>query len=497
MFFLRRQYIALLLALALLLPACSALHPYGLFLPQVDNTTLHAEVFQESLRRIDVYYLEPVALDKLVAGGLNGLTALDPAISAQLTPSHTLRLMKGSTAIFEHPAATANNWQDWGTLTLQGIQAAAAVSPALASATPEAIYDVVLPAMTQQLDGFSHYNTPEDVAADREWDDGYGGIGVTFERGEKGFTVTDVFADSPAAKAGVQTGDLVLAVNGQSLAPFDSKAFSDLVRGPIGTPLTLTISTPPAPPRPVVLIRQHVQPTTVSAHRDGDLGVIRITRFMPATLREFRHAAQQIMWSEPKAIVLDLEHNPGGLLESATDIAGLMLPRGEVARMQGRNPDSTEVFSSYGIDVFKGLPIYVLIDANTASAAEVLTVALQDRGRATVIGSTSFGKGSVQNVGPLPHGGEIAVTWARLFGPSGYTHHHQGIHPDVCVSRAGTTPAKAAQAARLGSERTPLLALQQQAAPDSAAEARLWALCPRSENIEKLALETVKLLENH
>jgi carboxyl-terminal processing protease len=95
------------------------------------------------------------------------------------------------------------------------------------------------------------------------------------------------------------------------------------------------------------------------------------------------------------------------------------------------------------------LPLYVLVDGHTASAAEVLAVALQDRNRATIIGSTSFGKGSVQNVGPLPHGGELAVTWARLFGPSGYSYHHQGVHPDLCLSRPGATPASAASGVNL------------------------------------------------
>lgn len=478
----------------LLLPACTGLPTYGLFLPQVDNNTLHAEVFQESYRRISVFYLEPVAFNRLSVAGLRALKDIDPALSADETSARQIRILRNGQPVSTLPAPAAAEWKSWGELTLQGIRAAATVSPVLAAAPPETVYSTVLPAITAQLDGFSHYNPPEDVKADREWDEGYGGIGVTFERKNDAFVVMDVFIDSPAARAGLRAGDRVVAIDGKPLTGMSAQDFSNHVRGTIGSVVTLTVVSRRDTPRQVPITRAHVQPTTVAARRDGKLGIIRISRFMPATLSEFRRAAQQIMWSQPAAIVLDLQHNPGGILESATDIAAMMVPRGQVSRMEGRHPDATEDFTAYGGDVFNGLPLYVLVDGHTASAAEVLAVALQDRNRATIIGSTSFGKGSVQNVGPLPHGGELAVTWARLFGPSGYSYHHQGVHPDLCLSRPGTTPASAATALTSGSERVPLMELQKQAMHDSAAESRLLALCPRSEDVENLALATVRFL---
>lgn len=416
------------MTILLSLSACSgaglSLPSLGWFPTTLDNTELHQEIFGESYRRLTAYYLEPVDLAQLVPQGLAGLRQIDPAYVPTLAG----------------PPAGATDWRSWGNLTLASINAAQAHSALLAQATPDQIYEAFYPALLAPLDGFSHYVPPLESKAADDLREGYGGIGVTFERKGPNFVVIDTYIDSPAAKAGMSAGQIVYAINGVNAESLSAIEFSEKVRGAVGTSVTLTIGKPGEDRRDVRIIRQHVVPNTVSLRMDRTVAVMRISRFMPGTVNEFRQDARQAVWNHATAVVLDLQRNPGGILESATEIASLLVPRGVVSSTSGRNRDALHTYSSNGADVLDGLPLYVLMDGHSASAAEVLAAALKDRGRATLVGSTSYGKGSVQNVGPLPHGGEIAVTWARLLSPNGYSWVHTGLAPNVCVVTENPCP---------------------------------------------------------
>jgi len=410
----------LLLAFLLLqLSACSSfgLPSLGFYPLKLDNKVLHEEVFTESYRRITAYYLEPADLSKLVPAGLEGLKQIDPAY----TP-----------AVIGH--AKPDDWSRWGEITMASIKAAQASSPKLAAAAPDEIYNAFYTPLMAKLDGFSRYIPPLDSEAENRMRDGYGGIGVTFERRGANFVIIDTFIDSPAQIAGLRAGQVIHAINGINVQSLSINEFSEKVRGPVGTALTLTVAKPGEALRDVRITRAQVIPTTVSLRMERSVAVIRISRFMPGTVREFRQAARQAAWNNATAVIIDLQHNPGGVLESATEIAALLMPRGVVASISGRHPDARHVYSAGGNDILEGRKLFVLMDGRSASAAEVLAAALQDSGRATIIGSTSYGKGSVQNVGPLPHGGELAITWARLLSPRGHSWVHDGIIPTICVT---------------------------------------------------------------
>ncbi len=415
----------LLFVFLLQLTACSSLSlpSLGFYPTQLDNKELHHEVFAESYRRLTAYYIEPVNLAQLVPAGLEGLKQIDPAYTPALTTS---------------PAA--DDWADWGDVTLASIRQAQATSPKLAAATPDDIYNAFYPALMAKLDGFSRYVPPLDAKAEDEMRDGYGGIGVTFERKGNDFAIMDTFIDSPAQRAGLKAGQIIYAINGIPASSLSIADFTSKVRGPVDAPVTLTVGRAGEARRDVVVVRARVIPTTVALTMERSVAVIRISRFMPGTVREFRHAARQAVWNRAIAVVLDMQHNPGGILESATEIAGLLVPKGVVASTTGRHADAAHVYNTSGADILNGLPLYVLIDSRSASAAELLAAALKDRGRATLVGSTSYGKGSVQSVGPLPHGGEIAVTWAHLLSPSGRSWVHEGVTPNVCVLRQSPCP---------------------------------------------------------
>lgn len=406
------------LVLLLQLTACSSLSLPGLgfYATELDNTKLHEEVFAESYRRLAVYYLEPVNLGQLVPAGLAGLKQIDPTYVPAISNQ-----------------AEADDWNRWADITYNSIRNAQAQSSKLAAATPDDIYNAYFPALMAKLDGFSRYVPPLDTKSEKEMQTGYGGIGVTFERKGSNFVIMDTFIDSPAQHAGLKAGQIIHAIDGMPVNELSITEFAEKVRGPVNAPLTLRVARPGEAQQDVRIIRAQVIPTTVALTMERSVAVIRISRFMPGTVREFRQAARQAVWNRSTAVILDMQHNPGGILESAVDIAGLLLPRGSVGSTSGRHPDAQHDYNTSGADILNGLPIYVLMDGRSASAAEVLAAALQDRGRATLIGSTSYGKGSVQSVGPLPHGGEIAVTWARLLSPSGHSWTHEGLHPDICV----------------------------------------------------------------
>lgn len=398
-----------------ILSGCASLQWYPFAL---DQDVLHEEVFTVGYNRIEENYIEPVNLAQLVPSGLAGLKSIDPAFNPTLT------------------APADADADEWGQITFRAITS----SPTLTSKPPEEVYSVFYEALFNNLDGFSHYIPVVEANRQQEWTDGYGGIGVTFESKENAITIIDVFVNSPADKAGLKAGQIIYAINGEAVDGLKAADFADKVRGPIGSTVTLTVARQGEAKRDVKIMRDQVIPTTVSIEMMGDVAFIRISRFTPGTAEEFRKIARQALWSHARAVILDLEQNPGGILESATDIAGDLVPKGLVSRMAGRNPDAAQSYSSRGRDILQGLPLFVLIDGHSASAAEVLAAALHERGRATLIGATSYGKASVQNVSPLPQGGEIAVTWAHLQGPSGQSWMHEGLAPDICVVNESPCP---------------------------------------------------------
>jgi carboxyl-terminal processing protease len=187
----------------------------------------------------------------------------------------------------------------------------------------------------------------------------------------------------------------------------------------------------------VSLTRAHVVPETVNYRREGDVGYFRIYSFNSETSESLKRAvsdAEQEIGPRLKGLIIDLRDNPGGLLNQSVAVSNLFLTEGRVVSTHGRHPDSHQYFEASGDDITGGKPIVVLVDGNSASAAEIVAAALQDNRRAVVVGSNTYGKGTVQTVLPLPNQGEITLTWARFHAPSGYTLHHLGVLPSVCTS---------------------------------------------------------------
>jgi carboxyl-terminal processing protease len=266
----------------------------------------------------------------------------------------------------------------------------------------------------------------------------FGGLGIEVTMEEGLVKVVAPIDGTPAAKAGVLSGDLITMIDEEAVQGLTLEQAVNKMKGPIDTQTKLTIIRKGSDaPIHVTLTREIIHVKPVSYHVDGgNIGYVRISSFSEQTGDELKKAIADLSRQAPSqglvGYVLDLRNNPGGLLDQAVSVSSAFLPRGEVVSTRGRKPEETQRFSARGGDVTKGKPLVVLINGGSASASEIVAGALHDHKRATLIGTRSFGKGSVQTIIPLGSGhGALALTTARYFTPSGRSIQAQGISPDI------------------------------------------------------------------
>jgi carboxyl-terminal processing protease len=293
--------------------------------------------------------------------------------------------------------------------------------------------------MLSSLDPHSDYLTPEAYGDLQDQTRGeYGGLGLEIQSDDGAVKVISPIDGTPAARAGIKPGDFILAVDGQNILGMSVSDAVKEMRGKPGEAVTLTIGREKTDPFDVKLTREIIQPKSVTSHLEGDYGYLRLSGFNEKATDETLAAINDLKAKDPhmKGLILDLRNNPGGLLDQAVGVAGLFLNSGEVVSQRGRDPQDIERYDAKGHDVLAGLPLVVLINSGTASASEIVSGALQDRHRASIVGVTSFGKGSVQTVIPLRGGldGAVKLTTARYYTPSGRSIQKTGIQPDLEVA---------------------------------------------------------------
>ena len=296
-----------------------------------------------------------------------------------------------------------------------------------------------LDGMLTSLDPHSGYLDPENFDDMRDQTRGeYGGLGIEVTSEDGVVKVISPMDGTPAFTAGVKSGDYITAVNGESVLGLSVNDAVKQMRGKPGETVTLTIAREKSDPFDVKIVREVIKPKTAVARLEGDYGVLRISGFNEKTTDEAEAAFAGIKAKNPKmkGLILDLRDNPGGLLDQAVSISDMFLEGGEIVSQRGRDPRDVERYNARPGDITNGLPIVVLINSGTASAAEIVSGALQDRKRAEIVGLTSFGKGSVQTVIPLRGGvdGALKLTTAKYFTPSGRSIQKTGIEPDLEVA---------------------------------------------------------------
>ena len=270
----------------------------------------------------------------------------------------------------------------------------------------------------------------------------FGGLGleVTSENGI--IRVVSPIDDTPAARAGVKAGDLITMLDGQTVQGLTLNEAVDKMRGPAGSQIHLTIKRDGVnTPIELAMQREVIRIQVVRSRLEGDIGYVRLTSFNEQTDPGLRKAIQDLKQKAGgnlRGIVLDLRNNPGGLLDQAVSVSDDFLEQGEIVSTRSRHPEESQRWNSKSGDITGGLPLVILINGGSASASEIVAGALQDHRRAVVLGTRSFGKGSVQTVMPLQGNGAMRLTTARYYTPSGRSIQSLGITPDVEVAASRT-----------------------------------------------------------
>ncbi len=297
--------------------------------------------------------------------------------------------------------------------------------------------------MLTSLDPHSSYLSPDDFKDMQVQTRGeYGGLGLEVTTEDGVVKVVSPMDDTPAAKAGLKAGDYITAIEGKSIVGLSLREAVKQMRGPVNTDITITVVRPDTEEDPfdVTITRQIIEVKPVKYRMEANnLGYVRISTFNERTTDSLVDALRDLKRNHPdmKGLVLDLRNNPGGLLDEAVGVASVFLDGGEVVSQRGRHPEDIERYNAEPGEMLPNLPMVVLINGGSASASEIVAGALQDRGRATILGTTSFGKGSVQTIIPLRGGrdGALRLTTARYYAPSGRSIQATGITPDKEVAQ--------------------------------------------------------------
>ncbi len=306
--------------------------------------------------------------------------------------------------------------------------------------TDQALIEAAINGMLTSLDPHSGYldqNRYRDMQVQTRGEFGGLGIEVTMENGL--VKVVSPIDDTPAWRAGIKAGDLITHIDDEPVMGLSLGEAVDKMRGPVNTEIKLRILRQgEKKPIDITITRAVIRISPVRSEAQDDIGYVRVTTFNEQTNGTLRDKVAKLRREIPemKGLVLDLRNNPGGLLDQAVAVADAFLDKGEIVSTRGRRADSIQRYNARPGDILDGLPMVVLINGGSASASEIVAGALQDHKRAIVMGTQSFGKGSVQTIVPIPGHGALRLTTARYYTPSGRSIQAKGITPDITVQQA-------------------------------------------------------------
>lgn len=305
-----------------------------------------------------------------------------------------------------------------------------------------ALIEAAINGMLTSLDPHSSYLPPRDFDAMQTQTRGeFGGLGIEVTQ-EDGFVrVITPMDDTPAMEAGVEAGDFITHVDGEALLGLTLEQAVDLMRGPVGSEIVITIVREGEnEPFDVTIVRDRIQLTAVRHRLEGNTAILRISTFNDQTYPNLAEGLEEMIeevggLENLNGVVLDLRNNPGGLLNQAIRVSDAFLERGEIVSTRGREMADGERYNAGAGDLIEGLPMVVLVNGGSASASEIVAGALQDHRRAVIVGTNTFGKGSVQSVMPLPGNGAMRLTTSLYYTPSGRSIQALGVAPDIIVEQ--------------------------------------------------------------
>ncbi|MCX8225912.1 MAG: S41 family peptidase [Sulfitobacter sp.] len=311
----------------------------------------------------------------------------------------------------------------------------------------EELIEAAINGMLTSLDPHSSYLSPKDALKMRDQTRGeFGGLGIEVTQEEGFVKVVSPIDETPASEAGIEAGDFITHVDGESLLGLTLDDAVELMRGPVGSEIIITVVREgEKEPFDVSLIRDTIQLTAVRSRTVGNAVVMRVTTFNEQTYPKLKEGLEEQIEAaggidKISGIVIDLRNNPGGLLNQAIAVSDAFLEEGEIVSTRGRDTADSDRTNATPGDLAQGKPIVVLINGGSASASEIVAGALQDHRRAIVVGTKSFGKGSVQTIMPLRGEGAMRLTTARYYTPSGRSIQAVGVSPDIVVAQPPAKP---------------------------------------------------------
>lgn len=307
--------------------------------------------------------------------------------------------------------------------------------------TDKQLIEAAINGMLTSLDPHSSYLDADDFKYMNEQTQGkFGGLGIEITQESGVVKVISPIDDTPAARAGIKAGDYITDINDETVIGLTLNEVVNKLRGKVGTKVKVTIRRVNAKPFTVTLKRDEIKIQSVKSEiKNDDILYIRISGFnedIDEAIKQAVQDARNTLKNKLSGLVIDVRNNPGGLLDQAVKVSDLFLEQGEIVSTRSRNEEDTVKYSANEGDIAKDLPIVVMINEGSASAAEILAGALQDHHRAVILGEKSFGKGSVQTVIPLRNSAAMRITTARYYTPSGRSIQAKGIEPDIKVKQA-------------------------------------------------------------
>ncbi len=455
----RRLLICLLLVCLLLAARPDQVRAQPIATQPALDQSMVGGVIETALAVLEPRTLEPHTAQQLTVWGLGGITAIDPALTVDAqaeSATAPVRLATPQGVLFTASPPAPGDRAGWTRLAVAMTASAWTASAAMRDAGQQAVIQSFFDELFNHLDPYSRYVAPAPAETERAArSGGTASAGVTLEALGHGLAIASVNANGPAWAAGIAVGMRLLSIDGRPVRGMEPDAAAALLQGDAGSVVALTLA-PSGGRRPVsyALTRAAVPPETVFAFSNGDIVVLRVTGFSADTAQEISQFLEEAMSpdagaDEPRAgrhgrtagrrtplrgLIFDLRGNRGGLLQQAVTAVALVLDHGVAVTTVGRDPQANHVWAVQGGDLTDGVPIVVLVDGRTASAAEIMAAALSDHRRAVVVGSATLGKGLVQTIAQLPDGGELFVTWSRVLAPLGWPLQGLGVIPEVCTS---------------------------------------------------------------
>ena len=460
-----------------------------------------ARLFARGLDEITDLYISPVSSRKLILAAAARFSRLDNKFSVTESPGSeggtqvAVNYDGRQVATFATPTGDAPH--AWGELIGRLVASARATSPILGALSEDQIDKVLFDGITSALDRFSRYAPPEIARDQRAIRDGFGGVGVTLDVSGEEFRITQVTPGGPADHAGIRPDDKLVTIDGAATAGRSQSDVIHALRGPILSLVEVTVYRPSlGQRRSFRLQRALVILPTVMVSRDGEIAVFQIASFNQNTTQQIVEDLGRLereMGPRLRGIILDLRGNPGGLLDQAVSLTDVFISKGPIVSTVGRHPASHQFFEASGDSMAPQIPTVVLINGGSASSSEIVAAALQDVGRAVVVGSSSYGKGTVQTVLRLPNDGELTLTWAQLVAPSGYFLHQHGVVPTLCTSDLGDDDNSIQVALQRTNVSAPLTP-RSRASLDENAWSQLRRSCPARQGDHEIDVKVAKRL---